>query len=44
MSKRVKTEGDVNETLIKQLVHQVDLELADVENGVRAICVHYLLI
>lgn len=35
LSKRVKTEGDVNETVIKQLVKEVESEMADNENGVR---------
>ncbi len=34
LSKRVKTEGDVNELIIKELVQVVEAELADVENGV----------
>lgn len=32
LSKRVKTEGDVNEELIKKLIKQVEAEQADVEN------------
>ena len=34
LSKRVKTEGDVNEELIKKLIKQVEAEQADVENDV----------
>jgi hypothetical protein len=34
LSKRVKTEGDVNENLIKELVNQVETEFANVENDV----------
>ena len=34
LNKRVKTEGDVNEALIKQLVKQVEQEYANNENDV----------
>lgn len=34
LNKRVKTEGDVNEAVIKQLVKQVDQEYANNENDV----------
>ena len=34
LNKRVKTEGDASENLIKQLVQEVESDLANVENDV----------